>query len=388
MLKIKRSPRTFVIWGIIIWLIVLICIVSFPNTSPLPESPITETGWKTEGNVTYYTLSDGSHATGLQEIDGKTYFFRTSGAMATGWQTVDGQPHYFLEDGQGASGALSIGGKLHHFTEGGTPATGWIEYEGQKFYLDHTGLAYTGWQTIDGIPYRFDEAGIPCSGWLEEDGKTYYLKEDGAVARGRYIIDGTAHHFASSGEKILLVNPWNYLPEDYTVQLRKLDASYQVAADAYPDLQAMLSDCKAAGCEPVVCSAYRAHEYQVKLYQRKITRLMATGMSQEQAEKEAGTVVAVPGTSEHQLGLALDIIDNSNWTLDSSQENTKTQKWLMEHSWEYGWILRYPNGKTELTGIIYEPWHYRYVGKEIAAELHQLDMCLEEYLNMLTETVG
>ena len=121
MLKIKRSPRTFVIWGIIIWLIVLICIVSFPNTSPLPESPITETGWKTEGDVTYYTLSDGSHATGLQEIDGKTYFFRTSGAMATGWQTVDGQPHYFLEDGQGASGALSIGGKLHHFTEGGTP---------------------------------------------------------------------------------------------------------------------------------------------------------------------------------------------------------------------------------------------------------------------------
>ena len=60
----------------------------------------------------------------------------------------------------------------------------------------------------------------------------------------------------------------------------------------------------------------------------------------------------------------------------------------MANSWKYGWILRYPNGKTELTGIIYEPWHYRYVGKEIAAELHQLDMCLEEYLNMLTDTVG
>ena len=111
-------------------------------------------------------------------------------------------------------------------------------------------------------------------------------------------------------------------------------------------------------------------------------------MTQEDAEKEAGTVVAVPGTSEHQLGLALDIIDNSNWVLDWSQENTKTQQWLMAHSWEYGWVLRYPNGKTELTGIIYEPWHYRYVGREIAAELHELDLCLEEYLNLLTDTVG
>ena len=99
-------------------------------------------------------------------------------------------------------------------------------------------------------------------------------------------------------------------------------------------------------------------------------------------------MVAIPGTSEHQLGLALDIIDDSNRTLDRSQENTQTQQWLMAHSWEYGWILRYPNGKTDLTGIIYEPWHYRYVGKEIAAELHSLDMCLEEYFNMLTNTVG
>ena len=161
-----------------------------------------------------------------------------------------------------------------------------------------------------------------------------------------------------------------------------------MAAEAYPDLQEMLSDCKDAGCEPVVCSAYRSQAYQTTLFQRKITRLMATGMSREQAEKEAGTVVAVPGTSEHQLGLALDIIDNSNWTLDRSQENTKTQQWLMAHSWEYGWILRYPNGKTELTGIIYEPWHYRYVGREIAAELHELDMCLEEYMQMLSDTVG
>ena len=388
MLKTKLSPRALVILGIIIWTIILAGIILFREEAPTSEAPIIAAGWKTEGTSTYYTLSDGSKATGWQEIDGKTYYFRTSGIMVTGWQTVEGQPYYFLEDGQAASGTLTIGEKRHHFTTGGIPATGWFEYEGHQIYLDHTGLAYTGWQTIDGVPYYFDESGFPCSGWLEQDGKTFYLNPDGSAVQGRYTIDNTVHHFASNGEKILLVNPWNYLPEDYTVKLKKIDASYQVAAEAYPALQEMLADCKAAGCAPVVCSAYRSQEYQEKLYQRKIKRLIDSGMSQEQAEEEAGTVVAVPGTSEHQLGLALDIIDDSNWTLDQSQENTKTQQWLMAHSWEYGWILRYPNGKTELTGIIYEPWHYRYVGKEIAAELHQLDMCLEEYLNMLTKTVG
>ena len=138
----------------------------------------------------------------------------------------------------------------------------------------------------------------------------------------------------------------------------------------------------------MICSAYRTQEYQENLYNKKVKNLVSGGMSQEDAEKEAGTVVAIPGTSEHQLGLALDIIDYNNYTLDKSQEKTPTQQWLMANSWEYGWILRFPNGKTELTGIIYEPWHYRYVGKELAAELHELDMCLEEYLQMLTDTVG
>ena len=150
----------------------------------------------------------------------------------------------------------------------------------------------------------------------------------------------------------------------------------------------MLADCKTGGGKPVICSAYRTQEYQENLYNKKVKKLVSSGLSQENAEKEAGTVVAVPGTSEHQLGLALDIIDYNNYTLDQSQEKTATQKWLMANSWQYGWILRYPNGKSDSTGIIYEPWHYRYVGREIAAELHELGLCLEEYLQMLTTTVG
>jgi len=91
-------------------------------------------------------------------------------------------------------------------------------------------------------------------------------------------------------------------------------------------------------------------------------------------------VVAVPGTSEHQLGLAVDIVDLDHQLLDETQEDTPVQRWLLAHSWEYGFILRYPSEKSELTGIIYEPWHYRYVGKEHAKVMFQQGVCLEEYV--------
>lgn len=104
------------------------------------------------------------------------------------------------------------------------------------------------------------------------------------------------------------------------------------------------------------------------------------GYSAEEAKIEAAKSVAVPGTSEHQLGLAVDIVDVNNQNLDSSQEHTPVQKWLMENSWKYGFILRYPKGKSEITGIIYEPWHYRYVGKEAAADIVERGITLEEYL--------
>ena len=142
----------------------------------------------------------------------------------------------------------------------------------------------------------------------------------------------------------------------------------------------MMDDCRAAGLSPLICSSYRTWALQEELYENKVQRLIAEGYDEETARWEAGTVVAVPGTSEHQLGLAVDIVDINNQNLDESQEDTAVQKWLMEHSWEYGWILRYPCDKSDITGIIYEPWHYRYVGKEAAQEIHTLGVCLEEYL--------
>ncbi|HIT34737.1 MAG TPA: D-alanyl-D-alanine carboxypeptidase family protein [Candidatus Faecousia intestinigallinarum] len=183
-----------------------------------------------------------------------------------------------------------------------------------------------------------------------------------------------------SAWNLRLVNPWNYLPEDFEITLTYLSNGQAVDERCYPDLQDMMDACRAAGLSPIICSSFRTQDDQEYLYNNKINRLIAQGYSEEEAPSEAAKVVAVPGTSEHQLGLALDIVDESYQLLNEEQEDTAVQKWLMEHSWEYGFILRYPSDKSEITGIIYEPWHYRYVGKEAAKEMKASGQCLEEYL--------
>ncbi len=180
---------------------------------------------------------------------------------------------------------------------------------------------------------------------------------------------------------LILVNKWNSIPDNYTVNLTQLKDGHSVDERIYPDLQQMMDDCRADGLDPVICSSYRTNEKQTKLFNRKINQYLDKGYSQSEGERLAGEIVAVPGTSEHQLGLALDIVDSSYQTLDEQQENTEVQKWLMANSWKYGFILRYPTDKRDITGITYEPWHYRYVGKEAAKEIYDAGICLEEYLS-------
>lgn len=178
----------------------------------------------------------------------------------------------------------------------------------------------------------------------------------------------------------LLVSYWNPLPDDLSPALVSIGDGRQVDARCADDLRAMLSACEEAGHRPVVRSAYRSHSYQAGLYENKVERLRNEGMSEREARKEAMTVVAYPGTSEHQTGLALDIVDANYQELDTEQENTAVQKWLMKNSYRYGFILRYPTGKSSITGIIYEPWHYRYVGRDVAREVYESGLCFEEYL--------
>ncbi len=187
----------------------------------------------------------------------------------------------------------------------------------------------------------------------------------------------------ASDWRLLLVNPWNALPEDYAVELVSLSNGLQVDRRIYEDLEDMLSACRAAGLNPIVCSAYRTEATQTRLYNNKIARLRSAGWTGDALLTEAARWVAPPGTSEHQTGLALDIVSARYQVLDSAQANTAEQQWLMAHCWEYGFILRYPADKTEVTGIGYEPWHYRYVSRETAAAIHESGLCLEEYLQTL-----
>ena len=168
--------------------------------------------------------------------------------------------------------------------------------------------------------------------------------------------------------RLVLVNAANPLPEDYAVSMTKLPDGHEVDKRCYSDLQAMLDACEAAGLYPRLESAYRDWAAQNAYFDQEMAKLLEEGMNHAQAEKETAKSVAAAGCSEHHLGLAVDITDKD------------AQQWLQEHSWEYGFILRYPGDKTEQTGYSYDPGHYRYVGREAAAEMWETGLCLEEYL--------
>ena len=246
---------------------------------------------------------------------------------------------------------------------------GWYEDADGKRYYDETGTMLTGWATIDEL--------------------TYYFREDGTMAQGKVTIDGVNHFFTSAGQSIILVNPWHLLPEGYEPDLVALPSALstsggQVDRSCYDALVQMLTDCNKECPRACVVSTYRDYDYQVKLFKRKINFYLDQGYDQAEAEKLAATVIAIPGTSEHHTGLAVDIVDTRSWDLEETQADLPAQKWLMENAWKYGFILRYPSDKTEITGIIYEPWHYRYVGTAVAAELHASGQTLEEYIDALT----
>lgn len=181
---------------------------------------------------------------------------------------------------------------------------------------------------------------------------------------------------------LTLVNPWHEVPEGYSVELDTVEG-YLVDRRAANALTQMLSDCRAAGFAPIICSAYRTQEYQEMLYRNKIMRLLAEGVPNKDAPALAAKSVALPGTSEHQLGLAVDLISETYTNLDQWQERTEVQQWLMANCYDYGFILRYPNGTSDTTGIIYEPWHYRYVGATTAKAVKNSGLVFEDYLESL-----
>ncbi len=183
---------------------------------------------------------------------------------------------------------------------------------------------------------------------------------------------------------LVLVNPWNPYPEelvrgeeDNLVQVGY--SSEYVDYRILDQLNAMLD----AGAEYglAVTSSYRSYDDQVYFYNNKVDRVMASeGCSYEEALDIAATEVARPGTSEHHTGLAVDLVHNECWELEEYWEDSAAFDWLMEHCADYGFILRYPKSSQHITGVIYEPWHYRYVGVEAAQAIMSQGITLEEYL--------
>ena len=341
------------------------------------------TGWQTIDGSRYYFAADGAMTTGWQDIGGKQFWLGEEGILVTGWQEVEGKKRYFLEDGALASGEVAIEDTLYHFAADGTPTQGFVEENGIRRYFQE-GALVTGWLDLEEGRYYAGEDGAIHTGWLTLGEYDYYFFEDGTMAVGPQVIDEKQYYFTPRGIHIWLANPWNKIHEDYTVDLVEVGGYYKVDSSCYTALTQMMNACAEAGYEPMICSGYRTQSDQSYLFGNKVAYFEEQGLDHWNAQVRAARIVAIPGTSEHQLGLAVDLVSSDYYVLDESQATTRTQQWLMEHCWEYGFILRYPLGTTEITGIIYEPWHYRYVGLEVALELRDLGITLEEYLGAYT----
>ena len=178
-----------------------------------------------------------------------------------------------------------------------------------------------------------------------------------------------------NGWNLILVNQYNYIPENYKVELAELSNGKQVDKRIYSSLEEMILAAENENIYLVVVEAYRTEEEQQYLMNEKIDEYVERGYPRFVAEIKAEKWVAVPGTSEHQLGIAVDI--NPDY---SRSDRNLTYTWLAENSYQYGFIYRYPQDKVHITGISNEPWHYRYVGEVVAEKMYKEDVCLEEYL--------
>lgn len=186
---------------------------------------------------------------------------------------------------------------------------------------------------------------------------------------------------------MVLVNHTSKMPDDYTFDTKECGSAtavnktlQTVACDAFLSMQ------KAAAADGVTVwmqSGYRSVKYQTSLYERKTKYYLDKGYDNATAKEKAAAVVNPPGYSEHNCGLAADLNSPEHTGLDEGFEKTAAFRWLCEHAGDYGFILRYPKDAEDKTEIIYEPWHWRYVGVENAAKINASGLCFEDYIETL-----
>lgn len=404
------------------------------------EDHTLQTGWLETDSGTYYLNDDGKMQTlwqnfpdgrcyfgengilrtAWQDIGENRYYFGENGRMQTGWLELNETRHYFHEDGSLASGWLEIDGGTYYLDENGTPATDWLEWEENRYCFDENGLMHTGWTELDEIRYYFGEDGAMHTGWLDTDSGRYYFDDSGAMAtgwteieenrfyfaeegtiltgwleQGEYLyyllpdgtaatgkqeIDGEIHYFTPKGIRVLLVNPWHPLPAGYAPELVEIEDGFYVDTQCLDALKTMLEAMRAEGLFPLFSSAYRNTAQQQGIWNNYVKRYMDAGHDEATANAMTAAYVAVPGTSEHHTGLAVDIVGHDYFYGSHPGSTMAAQAWLKEHCWEYGFILRYTKEKQSITGFAAESWHFRYVGTEVSMDMKDSGLCLEEYL--------
>lgn len=190
--------------------------------------------------------------------------------------------------------------------------------------------------------------------------------------------------FEKDDWKLILVNKQNSIPVGYEEQvplgkINTMKGVMQCDERIIDDTLAMMEAAKEDGVTLAICSPYRDYTYQEMLFEKKINKYMSKGFSYMEAYQLASEAVTVPNASEHQIGLAFDIVTNTYVNLNAGFGKTEAGMWLRDNSYKFGFILRYPLGKEDITGIEYEPWHFRYVGVDAATVIYENDITLEEF---------
>ncbi|MBO5317521.1 MAG: D-alanyl-D-alanine carboxypeptidase family protein [Oscillospiraceae bacterium] len=264
------------------------------------------TGWQQLDGETYFFHPSGKLATGFAEIEEERYLLSREGTLQRGWVKEDGKSYYLNTDGSLYTGWLEQGQKRWYLDSDGTVHTGWLEWEGKRYYLSENGTIQTGWMDTDDGRYYLESDGSALTGWLQTDLARYYMDAAGKMQTGFAEVAGSRRYFLPTGEYIPLVNPWNPVPEDFTPRLTELE-SYQVDTACRDALEKMLAECREAGYECHINSAYRDVSKQQELWDQQYESYIEEGKSPEEAKKLTNQRVAVPGTSEHHLGFAVDL---------------------------------------------------------------------------------
>lgn len=223
----------------------------------------------------------------------------------------------------------------------------------------------------------------------QEEVETYTL--DDLLANHSHEHEGTDYRetepvvnreeltFDASDWRLVLLNKQHPIPEDYEFTLVSITSGMRCDERVMDDLLFMMKAAKKDGLNLALRSTYRTYDRQESNFNDRIRSYMRQGLSYMEAYKVTSQVITIPGCSEHEVGLALDITSDTYEPLKQGFAETAEGMWLEEHSCEYGFVLRYPSGKEYITGIQFEPWHFRYVGREAAMIMKEENLCLEEF---------